>query len=86
MPISTTRGPARLKGSANTMRASGRQPSIYTLTDAIRKMPTPTLIICGDEDDNASSQLFLRSIFLQPAFDISEGWPRAQSRGARTVQ
>jgi 3-oxoadipate enol-lactonase len=40
------------KGSANTMRSfQGGRPSIYTQTDAIRKVPTPTLIICGDEDD-----------------------------------
>ncbi len=40
------------KGSANTMRSfQGGRPSIYTLTEAIRKVPTPALIICGDEDD-----------------------------------
>jgi 3-oxoadipate enol-lactonase len=39
------------KGSANTMRGfQGGRPSIYTLADAIRKVPTPALIICGDED------------------------------------
>src|ERR1700690_4502846 len=40
------------KGSANTMRSfQGGRPSIYTLTEAIRKVATPALIICGDEDD-----------------------------------
>ena len=50
------------KGSANTMRSfQGGRPSIYTLTDAIRKVPTPTLIICGDEDDPCiGPSLFLK--------------------------
>ena len=50
------------KGSANTMRSfQGGRPSIYTLTEAIRKVPTPTLIICGDEDDNCvEPSLFLK--------------------------
>ena len=50
------------KGSANTMRGfqAGR-PSIYTLTDAIRKVTTPALIICGDEDDPCiEPSLFLK--------------------------
>jgi len=49
-------------GSANTMRSfQGGRPSIYTLTDAIRKVPTPTLIICGDEDDSCiEPSLFLK--------------------------
>ena len=50
------------RGSANTMRSfQGGRPSIFTLTDAIRKVPTPTLIICGDEDDNCiEPSLFLK--------------------------
>jgi 3-oxoadipate enol-lactonase len=50
------------KGSANTMRGfQGGRPSIYTLTEAIRKVPTPALIICGDEDDNCvEPSLFLK--------------------------
>ena len=50
------------KGSANTMRGfQGGRPAIYTLTDAIRKVPTPALIICGDEDDNCvAPSLFLK--------------------------
>src|SRR4051794_17566601 len=41
------------KGSANTMRSfQGGRPSIYTLTEMIKKVPTPALIICGDEDEN----------------------------------
>jgi proline iminopeptidase len=49
-------------GSANTMRSfQGRRPSIYTVTEAIRKVPTPALIICGDEDDNCiEPSLFLK--------------------------
>ena len=50
------------KGSANTMRGfQGGRPSIYTMTEAIRNVPTPTLIICGDEDDNCIEP----SIFLK---------------------
>src|ERR1700741_1713209 len=50
------------KGSANTMRGfQGGRPSIYTMTDAIRKATTPALIICGDEDDNCvEPSLFLK--------------------------
>jgi proline iminopeptidase len=50
------------KGSANTMRGfQGGRPSIYTLTETIRKVPTPALIICGDEDDNCiEPSLFLK--------------------------
>jgi 3-oxoadipate enol-lactonase len=50
------------KGSANTMRGfqSGR-PSIYTMTEEIRKVSTPALIICGDEDDSCvGPSLFLK--------------------------
>ena len=50
------------KGSANTMRGfQGGRPSIYTMTEAIKKVPTPALIICGDEDENCiGPSLFLR--------------------------
>ena len=50
------------KGSANTMRSfQGGRPSIYTLTDAIRRVATPALIICGDEDDACiEPSLFLK--------------------------
>ena len=50
------------KGSANTMRIfQGGRPLIYTLTESIRKVPTPALIICGDEDDNCiEPSLFLK--------------------------
>ena len=50
------------KGSANTMRSfQGGRPSIYTMADAIRKVPTPALILCGDEDDNCvEPSLFLK--------------------------
>ncbi|HEU0147513.1 MAG TPA: alpha/beta hydrolase [Bradyrhizobium sp.] len=50
------------KGSANTMRGfQGGRPSIYTLTEAIAKVTTPALIICGDEDDACiEPSLFLK--------------------------
>jgi proline iminopeptidase len=50
------------KGSANTMRGfQGGRPSIYTMPDAIKKTVTPTLIICGDEDDACiEPSLFLK--------------------------
>ena len=50
------------KGSANTMRSfQGARPSIYTMTEAIRKVATPALIICGDEDDSCvEPSLFLK--------------------------
>jgi proline iminopeptidase len=50
------------KGSGNTMRSfQGGRPSIYMLEDAIRRIPTPTLIICGDEDDPCiAPSLFLK--------------------------
>jgi 3-oxoadipate enol-lactonase len=49
-------------GSANTMRGfQGGRPSIYTMTDAIKKVETPALIICGDEDENCiGPSLFLK--------------------------
>jgi 3-oxoadipate enol-lactonase len=50
------------RGSANTMRGfQGGRPSLYTMTDAIRKVATPALIICGDEDDPCvGASLFLK--------------------------
>jgi 3-oxoadipate enol-lactonase len=50
------------KGSANTMRGfQGGRPSIYTMTEALRKVTTPALIICGDEDDACiAPSLFLK--------------------------
>jgi proline iminopeptidase len=50
------------KGSANTMRSfQGKRPSVYTMTEAIRRVPTPALILCGDEDDNCvGPSLFLK--------------------------
>jgi len=50
------------KGSANTMRSfQGGRPSVYTMTEAISRVPTPALIICGDEDDNCvEPSLFLK--------------------------
>src|SRR5438874_13775363 len=36
-------------------------PSICPMTDAIRSVPTPALILCGDEDDNCiGPSLFLK--------------------------
>ena len=50
------------RGSANTMRGfQGGRPSIYTMADAIRKVATPSLIVCGDEDDSCvEPSLFLK--------------------------
>ena len=50
------------KGSANTMRGfQGGRPSIYTMAEVIRKVTTPALIICGDEDDGCvEPSLFLK--------------------------
>ncbi|MCP3386585.1 MULTISPECIES: alpha/beta fold hydrolase [unclassified Bradyrhizobium] len=50
------------KGSANTMRGfQGGRPSIYTMTNAIKAVATPALIICGDEDDPCvGASLFLK--------------------------
>jgi proline iminopeptidase len=50
------------KGSANTMRGfQGGRPSIYTMPNAINKVTTPALIICGDEDDACiEPSLFLK--------------------------
>src|SRR3979411_2956103 len=50
------------QGSANTMRSfQGGRPSIYTMNQTIRKVPPPTLIICGAEDDNCiEPSLFLK--------------------------
>jgi len=37
------------------------RPSIYTLAEKIQEVATPTLIICGDEDDNCiEPSLFLK--------------------------
>ena len=63
MPISTPRWRGMTPwGSNDTMRSfQGGRPSIYTMTDAIRKVPTPALILCGDEDDNCiGPSLFLK--------------------------
>ncbi|MEH2490953.1 alpha/beta fold hydrolase [Bradyrhizobium sp. AZCC 2230] len=50
------------RGSANTMRGfQGGRPSIFAMTDAIKKAATPALIICGDEDDPCiGASLFLK--------------------------
>ncbi|MDU1809212.1 MAG: alpha/beta hydrolase [Bradyrhizobium sp.] len=50
------------RGSANTMRGfQGGRPSIYTMADAIRRVTTPALIICGDEDEACiEPSLFLK--------------------------
>ncbi|TYL91965.1 alpha/beta hydrolase [Bradyrhizobium rifense] len=50
------------RGSASTMRGfQGGRPSIFAMTDAIKKATTPALIICGDEDDPCiGASLFLK--------------------------
>src|SRR6266702_997130 len=40
------------RGSANTMRGvQGRRPSLWELTDPMKRLEVPTLIATGDEDD-----------------------------------
>ncbi len=40
------------RGAANTQRGvQGRRPSLWDLTDAMKKLDVPTLIATGDEDD-----------------------------------
>jgi len=40
-------------GAANTMRGvQARRPSLYDLEERLRRMPVPTLIVSGDEDDH----------------------------------
>jgi len=40
------------RGSANTMRGvQARRPSLYELTEQLKKLEVPTLIATGDEDD-----------------------------------
>jgi proline iminopeptidase len=59
------------KGSANTMRGfQGGRPSIYTMAEAIRQVATPTLIICGDEDDNCIGPSLFMKKYL-PASGLS---------------
>ena len=77
------------KGSANTMRSfQGGRPSIYTMTEAIRKVPTPALILCGDEDDNCiePEPVPEEASAGGGTFVLPEVRPRAQSRGAGAVQ
>ena len=40
------------EGSANTMRGvQGRRPSLWDLTEPMKKLEVPTLVMTGDEDD-----------------------------------
>ena len=40
------------RGAANTMRGvQGRRPSLWDLTDEMKKLDVPTLVATGDEDD-----------------------------------
>ena len=50
------------KGSANTSRGfQGARPSLYDFESDIRKLPTPALIVVGDEDDRCvEPSLFLK--------------------------
>jgi len=51
-------------GSANTMRGvQARRPSIYDLEAELAKMPVPTLIMTGDEDDHCLQPgLFMKRV------------------------
>src|ERR1700716_688215 len=59
-------------GSANTMRSfQGGRPSISPRPEPIRKVPTPALIICGDEDDNCiEPSLFLKQHLPAPGLSF----------------
>jgi 3-oxoadipate enol-lactonase len=50
------------QGSAHTQRGfQGNRPSLYALEDQIQRMPSPVLVICGDEDDACiQPSLFLK--------------------------
>jgi pimeloyl-ACP methyl ester carboxylesterase len=55
-------------GAANTMRGvQARRPSLYDLKERLCRMPVPTLIVCGDEDDHC----------LQPALYMKRVIPAA---------
>jgi pimeloyl-ACP methyl ester carboxylesterase len=56
------------KGAAMTMRGvQARRPSLYDLKDRLSKMPVPTLIVSGDEDDHC----------LQPGIYLKRTIPAA---------
>ena len=56
------------RGSGNTMRGvQARRPSLYDLEDRLARMPVPTLIIVGDEDDHC----------LQPGIFMKKTIPAA---------
>ena len=77
------------RGSANTMRGfQGGRPSIYTLTEAIRKVATPALIICGDEDDSVrrAQPVPQETTSRRRADVLPKVGPCAQPRRARAVQ
>ena len=56
------------KGAAMTMRGvQARRPSLYDLEDRLSRMPVPTLIVSGDEDDHC----------LQPGIYLKRTIPAA---------
>jgi pimeloyl-ACP methyl ester carboxylesterase len=56
------------KGAAMTMRGvQARRPSLYDLKDRLSRMPVPTLIVSGDEDDHC----------LQPGIYLKRTIPAA---------
>ena len=56
------------KGAALTMRGvQARRPSLYDLEDRLSRMPVPTLIVSGDEDDHC----------LQPGIYLKRTIPAA---------
>jgi pimeloyl-ACP methyl ester carboxylesterase len=55
-------------GAANTLRGvQMRRPSLYTLTDEMRRLTVPTLIVTGDEDEGC----------LEPALLLKRNIPSA---------
>ena len=66
--FATQLGEHSSRGSANTMRGvQARRPSLYDLEDRLARMPVPTLIIVGDEDDHC----------LQPGIFMKKTIPAA---------
>ncbi len=51
-------------GAANTMRGvQARRPSFWDLEDELKRLPVPTLVVTGDEDDHClQPSLFLKRV------------------------
>ena len=77
------------EGSADTMRGvQARRPSLYELTDRMKTITAPTLIMTGDEDWQCLEPglLMKRMIPTVGAGGDAECRPRHQHRGAGRLQ